>query len=176
MQTIRPAARGFTLIELLITLTIMAIVLMLAFPAYGRFIAKQQLNTARYDITTFIRLARNTAITEGKRLVVCPSSNQSTCQSEPNWHQGVLVFHDENRNRERDDGEQIVTVKESMRSDVRVTSSRFRRRISYLPTGRSSGTNLTITLCHERAEIESQAIVVSNTGRLRTVRNLPPGC
>lgn len=167
---------GFTLIELMIVLSIMSIILILSFPSFNRLMAQSQLNTARYDVSTFINMARTLAITRGKRVVLCPSLDQDNCHNEGEWHRGMIVFHDPNRNRMHDPDEEILLANDPMGPGVKVVSSRFRRKISYLPSGLSSGTNLTIRLCHDTESVPSQAIIVSNTGRLRIKKDLENDC
>lgn len=58
--------RGVTLVELLVTLTLLAVLLSLALPAVGPWIARQQLQGAQDDIQQSLELARKLATTRQK--------------------------------------------------------------------------------------------------------------
>ncbi|POZ61075.1 GspH/FimT family pseudopilin [Chromobacterium alticapitis] len=58
--------RGVTLIELLVTISLFALLLALAIPAVGHWIARQQLQGAVDDVRQSLELARKTAVTRHK--------------------------------------------------------------------------------------------------------------
>jgi type IV fimbrial biogenesis protein FimT len=55
-------------------------------------------------------------------------------------------------------------------SGLRVRSSRHRSQARFLPDGRSSGSNLSILLCHPDARIQTVRVIVNNAGRVRSER------
>jgi len=176
MRTRNALNRGLTLVELLVALAIVGLILTIALPSFGRLLASTRLDTARYNITSFFSLARQIAISEGKRVLLCPSSDQQQCTDNTLWHQGIIVFQDGNANRRKDPGEQILLVNQSLKGEIRVLSSRYRRKVSYLPSGRSGGSNLTMTFCHERDLVEPEALILSNTGRVRHTQDITISC
>lgn len=56
--------RGFTLIELMTTISVLAILTMVALPAYRDFIANQRVRNASYQLTAALTQARSQAITQ----------------------------------------------------------------------------------------------------------------
>ena len=55
-------AAGFTLIELLLTLTVVAVLAVLAGPAFREFVANQRVKTASFDLMSMLTMARSEAI------------------------------------------------------------------------------------------------------------------
>ena len=62
----KAAARGVTLIELMMVIVLASLLLTLALPALGRWIAGQQLQGALDDVGSQLELARKTATTRQK--------------------------------------------------------------------------------------------------------------
>jgi len=91
------AARGFTMIELMVTLTVLAILLALAMPAFRDLILNNRLSTASSELQTALAQARSEAVTRRKFITVCPSANDTgtACGSWDDPH-GVIVFVDNN--------------------------------------------------------------------------------
>lgn len=176
MRTRNVHHRGLTLIELLIAVAIVGLVLILAVPSFTRVLASTRLDTARFNITSFFALARQVAVSEGTRVLLCPSSDQSSCTDNTLWHQGIIVIRDSNGNRRKDPDEQILLVNQPIKGGIRVLSSRYRRKVSYLPSGLSGGSNLTMTFCHERDLIAPEALILSNTGRVRHTTEITISC
>ena len=56
------AIRGLTAIEMLVAMVIIAILMTLAAPSFGRYVATQRLRNASYDLVTAMLIARSEAI------------------------------------------------------------------------------------------------------------------
>lgn len=85
---------GFTLIELLVTLAILALALVLAVPSFQGIIARNRLTAAANELVATLQIARTEAIRRNKRVVICPSTDGSSCQG-TDWRRAV-VFVDAN--------------------------------------------------------------------------------
>ena len=69
-----PRARGFTVIELMVTVTVLAILLVVAVPSFRSFILSSRLTTTANDIVGAISLARMQSIMRNSNAQLCSSS------------------------------------------------------------------------------------------------------
>jgi type IV fimbrial biogenesis protein FimT len=75
-----PARRGFTLIELMVTVTLLAMLLGLAAPAFGPWVRNARVRTATDALTAGLRLAQAEA-TRRSRQTVFFLTNSKTCDT-----------------------------------------------------------------------------------------------
>ncbi len=85
---------GFTLIELLFVAALIAVLAIIAAPAYLDYRTKVRLAGHGQFAVETLRLARIEAVTRTIPVSVCASSNGVGCTGTP-WEQGWLVFSDE---------------------------------------------------------------------------------
>ena len=166
---------GFSAIELLVTTTIIGIMISAAASAMGRFMARQNIVLESEQLISTLNNARITAIAANDRVVLCPSSDRRSCSREPDWHYGLLVFVDRNRDREFDPEDRLLLARQSSGSRVSITTSRARRRISYNGVGTSPGSNVTFSLCDPSGLARPRAVIISNSGRARRSDTRPRG-
>jgi len=90
--------KGFTLIELMITLSILAIVMALAFPSFSSLLIKQKIKSKRDELMSAFQYARTEAVTQNRSVSICPSANpwdsSPTCSGSTDWSTGWIVFYD----------------------------------------------------------------------------------
>jgi type IV fimbrial biogenesis protein FimT len=164
---------GFTLPEILLTMIIASILLMLsAQSSFGR-IQKTAIQTDIHLLQQHLNLARLSAVNRGTNIIVCPSSNSTQCNSEPNWHLGWIIFTDQNQNRQYDDNEEIIRIKNQSRKNIQITSSQFRPLVVFSASGFSIGTNLTISACDTTHQASPLHLVMSLSGRSRITKISP---
>ncbi|MDX1571212.1 MAG: GspH/FimT family pseudopilin [Xanthomonadales bacterium] len=164
-----PKQQGFTLYEALVSATILLILVGFAAPAFEQLSNRTELNGEFNALLTAINRARALAVDSANRVVLCPADDEGTaCREEPHWHQGWIMFADDNHDRERDADEIIYERSMPMTSGNTATSSRYRRRIGFMPTGTAFGSNVTIRLCPADGTTQPRAIIISNVGRPRT--------
>ncbi|MCT8090780.1 GspH/FimT family pseudopilin [Acinetobacter kookii] len=86
---------AFTLIELMVTIAILAIIATLAAPNLSQMLHNTKVNTSSGDILSFLQQSRTEAIRLGKTVIVCGSSDGSSCLSanKTNWSTGLIATH-----------------------------------------------------------------------------------
>lgn len=113
---------GFTLIEVLVVIAVAAILLSIALPNLGYFIANGRISTASNDLASDLMFTRSLASSNQYPAVVCPSNAPTTntpptscatavnCSVTPNdWvFLGRIVFIDKNFNGKCDGSETII--------------------------------------------------------------------
>ena len=166
-------AGGMTLIELIMAIAVAAILITVAAPALAELMQRQRVRLLAQELHYSLAYARNVAIHESRRVVMCPSEDGEICLPSPDWHAGWIVFVDDDEDREHDPGERLLRVTQAAAPTIRVSAPRSRRRIRYLPDGRSPGSNLTMTVCDTTGVAPPRAVIVSNTGRPREAARGP---
>ncbi len=79
---------GFTFLELLITLSLIALLALIALPQYQDFLARQQQNTEIQQVLKTLTMARQQALLLGQTVSVCPYLAHRCGQD---WSQGLRV-------------------------------------------------------------------------------------
>ncbi len=173
---------GLTLIELMVTLSISAILAVVAAPSIQSFVRSAQLRTSTNDFLVALSLARSEAIKRGWPVTICKSSNVTdatnnnpTCSSAATWQGGWVLFVNLNGASDTDtttvdNNDIILRASAATNSSVAVSGgANFGNYVTYLPTGAvkgsgSAGTadNGTFTAC---LAPKSKVIDISRTGR-----------
>lgn len=76
-------ARGFTLVELMITLTVAAILMMIAAPSFKGLLSRSNLGAAHNELLGAMNYARNEAISRGRDIVLSATGSE--------WNEGWEV-------------------------------------------------------------------------------------
>lgn len=166
--------RGFALIEAMLALALLSMILGIAVPAVRQMIHSQQLHQASVDLGMALIRTRQEAIMR-KRTVVLDNQDGE-------WRSGWHVFVDEDNDGVFDAGELVLKTNDPMASGVRITgNTHVRRYVRYTPTGEAKMLNGafqagTITLCHSDGQQAVRKLVLSATGRLRTVKEAAGSC
>ncbi len=88
-------AKGFTLLELLIALTIASILIAMAVPNFRTMVIKNSVEGQVDRLSAAISNAKAEALSRGKSIVICGSSNGTACSGSANWSSGWIVFVDD---------------------------------------------------------------------------------
>lgn len=166
--------RGFTLIEAMIALALLSMTLGIAMPAIIHMIHSQQLRQASVDLGMALIRARQEAIMR-KRAVMLDNLDGE-------WRSGWHVYVDEDSDGTFDSGEPILKTSDSIANGVRISGNTpVSRYVRYTPTGEAKLLNGafqagTITLCHSDGQQQIRKLVLSATGRLRTVSEAAGSC
>ncbi|MBW8312603.1 MAG: GspH/FimT family pseudopilin [Rhizobium sp.] len=84
-----PRPAGFTLLELVITVAVLAIALGIAIPSFQGITNRNRLTSVANEVVAAMQLTRMEAIRRNQRVVMCPSTNGSTC-SGANWMRMIV--------------------------------------------------------------------------------------
>lgn len=166
--------RGFTLIEAMLALAILSTILGIGVPAVRQMIHGQQLRKASIDLGMALILTRQEAIMR-RQAVLLERLNGD-------WSHGWRIFVDDNGNGSFDSGELVLKTGDAIAAGVRITGNTpVSRYVRYTPTGEAKMQNGafqagTITLCHSDGQQAVRKLVLSATGRLRTIREDAGSC
>lgn len=84
-----PRPAGFTLLELVITVAVLAIALGIAVPSFQGITNRNRLTSVANEVVAAMQLTRMEAIRRNQRVVMCPSTNGTTC-SGANWMRMIV--------------------------------------------------------------------------------------
>jgi type IV fimbrial biogenesis protein FimT len=161
---------GFTLIEAMLALLISALLLGVAIPAWSSASEAAHAVEAQALIQGSLDAAMRHAAITGSEVVLCPG-NAHGCRDSYDWSSGWIAYADLDGDRRRDPGETLLRDQAALAGKVHLRSTRGRRRLVLRPHGgAAAGTNVTFTLCDGRGIPRATALVLANSGRLRSVR------
>jgi type IV fimbrial biogenesis protein FimT len=159
---------GLTLIELLISLVITAVISSCAYASLHNFMQKTYSAETKSELYSSFSLAMAEATIRNYKTVMCPSIDGKTCSTGIVWQHGWLVFVDLNADREISGNEPIVVSQSALAESMRLSSTIGRNRLVFQSGGSNAGSNVSFTLCDGRGTAFAQAIILSNTGRIRS--------
>jgi len=166
-------AAGFTLVELVVILAMLVILTGFAAPSFNRLLASQRVVGEVNRFVGTLHQGRSEAILRNQRIVICQQQDDR-CTPNGGWQHGWFSFVDSNRNGVFDVSEPRLRQQTSLNPAITVTSGR-RSRVVFQPDGVTPGTNATFTVCHTGFPELARAVIISNTGRVRTSRKGPGG-
>jgi type IV fimbrial biogenesis protein FimT len=176
--------QGFTLIELVVTVALVAILATLAFPDFSETVRQWRRDSATRALTTSLQLARAEAIKSSRKLMLCPSTNGTSCANSTEWRNGWIVFVDDGATDQAfDAGERIVQVTSAQGGVATMTSSAGVTFLQFLPNGLMAAgatagattgtTTLTVTPSGSTSATKVNRVSVSRVGRANVVTELP---
>jgi type IV fimbrial biogenesis protein FimT len=178
---------AFTLIEMIVTMSIAALIMMLAIPNIQSFIKNSRMTGAANDLLTSLALARNESIKLQQPVAVCASANPKTANptcSIGTFTSGWIVWVDVNDNGLHDNGERVVSTREALDPAISAGADN-QYLVSYAATGftqTSAGGRVTTTqvaMCDDRHNVATsgalsaaRAVTINVTGRARVTRDI----
>ncbi|HEX4853013.1 GspH/FimT family protein [Arenimonas sp.] len=170
--------RGFTLVELVVVLMVSGLLAALAAPSFAAMLERHRTRAFTHQLTASMALSRLGAVRLGQPVTLCPTRDGLRCRRDLAWEGGWMAYADPGR---RDQPARQADILQHVPLDegpLLARSSAGRHRIRFLPTGWSSGSNLSIRICSRGAAKLLGTVVVNNAGRPRTERqdNAPKPC
>lgn len=164
---------GFTLVELLITVAVLAVVSAVAIPRFGDMVARNRIAGTTNELVGFIHLARAEAVGTHSRVVICPTTNGTSCSGNE-WRR-IMMFVDRDRNGSVSTGDEVRRELDLRNTDVRVSTPVSAARIVFSADGLSSSglavnTNNFLSVCSTALPGQTRRIRIgvsaSSTGSL----------
>jgi type IV fimbrial biogenesis protein FimT len=127
---------GFTLYELLITLLIVGIVLTLGIPNLTQFTRNSRITSSANELHAAFMIARSEAARGKTNITICASDDSvlpRDCGG--TWEQGFIVFIDNDFDRVRDAGENIVREHDAAREGISMAVADDATYFMYASTG-----------------------------------------
>ena len=164
----RQNAGGFSLYELIITIGVVALVMSLGVPSFGRMLANHRLKVEVDALFHAVHLARKESVVRRRAVTLCPSPDGQNCVPGFDWSDGWILFVNLDRDAPatRDAGEPLLQ-RFSVSSHNQVAANR--RSFSFRTTALRA-TNGTLIFCDKARRASPRALVVSYTGRPRVTR------
>lgn len=162
---------GFTLIELMVTLTVLAVVAMIAAPSFQQAALSSRLTSYANAFSASLKLARSEAIKRNATVTMCRSADGTSCAGTGSWEQGWIVFNDANANSTVDGAETRFAYEPAASPDYSITSAGGVYALNFKGSGMSATTE-TVTLCRASPTpgTQKRTIGIDATGRTSVAR------
>lgn len=161
---------GFTLIELVMVLGLAIILIAVGIPSFASISEQAQSNSISRQLFVQVNFARSTAVNLNRVVTLCASKDGVVCNKYGSSH--VLVFSDDNKNRQRDNHEMIYAHTQiAGEGSLRFAVSRGAHHMRFEPDGRAvEFGHITYCPANGRAQ-NAQSVIVSFNGRPRMARD-----
>lgn len=162
---------GFTLLELLVVVCMVVIAVTVAAPAMAELLTRTRADSYAWQLQEHVHLARNTAITRGLPVTLCPRAGGSQCGND--WRSGYQLFVDRNGNREPDADDEIIQVADAVaeRDSLRWSTFQHRTSLQFTRTGTTAHQNGSFVLCVNGDVRFARAVIITKMGRPRLSRD-----
>jgi type IV fimbrial biogenesis protein FimT len=166
--------RAFGLIELLVALFVAVLLLGLAVPAYGDWVASQELMNEARHLADSMNMARAAAINSGHRVNLCQTAGGGQCLNAGRWEGGWILYVDGNRNGQVDAEEKVLWTEQPAAPGITLAANGpLLHYVSYTSLGHARMLNGalqmgTFTVC--RSGRKAIDVVLAHSGRVRIAK------
>lgn len=165
--------RGYSLFEALVSLFVASVLIGLALPPLGDFVARQRAVAAVNQIIGAVVAARHAAVKHRTTTTLCAAA-AGGCARANQWHLGAMIFRDANANGQREPDELILAQLPSMGRGERVYWRSFRNRpyLQFSARGWTNWQNGSFQYCPPNADPRlSKSIIINAQGRAAVSRD-----
>lgn len=140
----RLKAAGFSLIELITTMSVLAVLMVIASPGLASLTSSNALASAQTELTAAMMMARGEAMKRGTQVGLAAASPVAGAEFSGGW----TIFVDSNGNRALDAGELVVRQQPGYRTDVHIATATGATAVAFSPRGfLVPSSNVAFTLC-----------------------------
>ena len=169
----KSASLGASLTEMLTALAVAAVLVGVGAPGMSALVGRGQADAAMAQMVGAIRYARHLAITRGATATLCPGVGNG-CGRRDSWHEGALIFLDNNGNGRLDGGEEIARRLPPLPRGHRLRWRSFRNRksLSLQPNGLTNWQNGNMLLCPpDKDAKKARQIIINAQARVRLAQD-----
>ena len=160
-------APGFTLIELLVTITVGAILISLAVPAFRTFLQNDRLMTQAASLSEALYMARAEAVKQDTSVLVCASTDGATCSGAGTWETGWIVLST------APGATTPIQVIPSLSTGTTLRATGGASQVAFQSTGTvTAAASIGFTLCDTRGSAYARYLQVNVTGNIVASPNI----
>jgi type IV fimbrial biogenesis protein FimT len=135
----------------------------MAAPSFSAFIKNNRLTTQINALSAAINLTRSEAIKRADEVILCASSNQSTCNG-TGWEEGWIIYSDTNDNGSIESSE-IISVHDAIPESMTLERNNDLN-VVIEPTGYANASEAsTFFLCDDRGADYGRGVALSINGK-----------
>ncbi len=158
--------RGISHVELMIAVALVMVVTATALPDVSKMRGHNKVMDARQQLLMDFNFAQNTAVRNYRRIVICPSDNQQTCNGGNSWQNGWIIFQDFDANNQRNGGESVLKFSQ-LNANVTVTSG-VDNHFHFYPDGSAPDSTGSLLMCIDGEPEMGHRVMVFDDGRVRS--------
>ena len=164
--------RGLSLVELVGTISIIAVINVLAAPTLSESMRRNQIQSQADRMMTTLQLARSEAVKRNLPVSICRSSNGSSCTG--SWTDGWIVFSNADGDDAVDTGtDEVIRVYESLPEGQVLEGTIGTDALTYFADGSYAGGSDTIRVCADNVALtEGYTLSVNRVGRPRASKGV----
>jgi type IV fimbrial biogenesis protein FimT len=179
-QAGRRRQAGYTLAELLVTISVVGILASVAVPGMQNVVLNNRRVSVSNDMAYSIQLARSEAITRNQRVIVCASTDGSSCASASDWSAGWIAFNDADGDKEPGGTGESILLQSVGDDSITITPLTFTDSFTYRPNGRVMGVSVgastgEFVFCDSRGAAHARVLSVRSSGRPKLSEKLASG-
>lgn len=152
----RLKSTGFSLVEMITTMSVLAILLVVASPGLASLTSSNALASAQTELSAAMMMARGEAMKRGVAVGLSALVPAAGAEFSGGW----MVFVDSNGNGRYDAGETIVRQQQAYRTDIHIATAGGATTVAFNSRGfLAPSSPVTITLCSSSASKGYQLVV-----------------